>query len=266
MRQTSQPPRLAPTSLLRIFFEKHGAAVARHPVLFIVLSVTISVILSYPSIFLYFNGAPGPSSVTHHVWTSATPFLYPSTTPDIGIKQAWIAGSYMEALTHDVLKEGLTIQRTLLPDAICQSSASDSYLGEKAEILQDEGAIPSGKFFHSPLLYWNCSLEAVENDRRILKTVNDNIFQHSSAGITLRWGSVFAGKQFSHQKLIAADALVISLFYDLNSTAGDLWDQRAAIIAREAQQHRRFKVYPPDGKEDYNLLYEVRRSYPVMEL
>ncbi|KAF8252243.1 hypothetical protein K440DRAFT_651426 [Wilcoxina mikolae CBS 423.85] len=113
-------------------------------------------------------------------------------------------------------------------------------------------------FFHSPLLYWNCSLEAVENDRRVLRTVNDNIFQHSSAGITLRWSSVFAGKQFSHQKLIAADALVISLFYDLNSTAGELWDQRAAKIALEARQHGRFKVYPPDGKEDYSHLYEFR--------
>ncbi|KAI5819769.1 sterol-sensing domain of SREBP cleavage-activation-domain-containing protein [Pyronema omphalodes] len=118
--------------------------------------------------------------------------------------------------------------------------------------------MPDGMFFHTPLLYWNCSLSALENDHRILKTVNENLFQQSSAGITLRWGSVFAGKQFSHQKLIAADALVISMFYDLNSTAGELWDQRAVKVAKEAQIHKRFNVYPSNGKEDYKLLYEFR--------
>lgn len=166
----------------------------------------------------------------------------------------------MEALTPDVLKEGLRIQQALLPGAICQPSASEGFLGENAAMFDHGDSAPGlpAMFFHSPLLYWNCSVARVENDRRILKTVNDNIFQRSSAGITMRWGSVFAGKQFSHQKLIAADALVISLFYHLNSSAGELWDRRAEKIAREARQHGRFKVYPANGKEDYNLLYEVR--------
>lgn len=168
----------------------------------------------------------------------------------------------MEALTPDVLKEGLRIQQALLPDAVCQSSSlsSGAFLSENPAVFDngDGALVPPVMFFHSPLLYWNCSSANVESDRRILKTVNDNVFQRSSAGITMRWGSVFAGKQFSHQKLIAADALVITLFYHLNSTAGELWDRRAEKIAREARQHGRFKVYPAGGKENYNLLYEVR--------
>lgn len=239
-------------------FEQHGAAVARHPILYIVLSVVLSVLLSYPSLFFYFNNAPGPSSVTHHVWTSATPYLYPSASADIGIKQAWIQGSYMEALTHDVLKEALQIQQALLPDAECAALPSvglhDDY-SDFANPFDAELLTSTGMFFHSALLYWNCSLEAVENDRRILKTVNDGIALRSTANITLRWASVFAGKHFSHQKLIAADALVISMFYHLNSTAGALWDQRVASLAQRSGKHSKYRVY---GLEFQSTLYEFR--------
>jgi hypothetical protein len=166
----------------------------------------------------------------------------------------------MEALTHDVLKEGLNIQQALLgPEAVCLPSSDDGYNnGVLPGNRPGLPLMPSGMFFHSPLLYWNCSLSAVEQDRRILETVNDNISRRSAAKITLRWGSVFAGKHFSHQKLIAADALVISLFYALNSTAGQLWDQRAAELVREARSHGRYQIYPENGQEDYNTLYEVR--------
>jgi hypothetical protein len=171
----------------------------------------------------------------------------------------------MEALTHDVLKEGLRIQQALLPNAKCAAlphrehdidynDYSDFITG--APIMEGEERIPSGMFFHSPLLYWNCSLRAVENDRRILKTVNDGIALRSTAQITLRWGSVFAGKHFSHQKLIAADALVISMFYHLNSTAGEEWDRRAAVLSRQAKEHGRYRVY---GQNFESTLYEVTR-------
>ena len=164
----------------------------------------------------------------------------------------------MEALSHDVLKEGLRIQQALLPEAVCASAPVNDYFGDDADINSMNMDIKNhGMFFHSPFLYWNCSIESVEYDRRILKTVNENNLKRSSSGITLRFGSVFAGKQFSHQKLIAADALVVSMFYDLNSTIGDLWDQRAIKLAQEAGAHGRYKVFPPDGKEDYSNLYEV---------
>ncbi|KAI5800101.1 sterol-sensing domain of SREBP cleavage-activation-domain-containing protein [Geopyxis carbonaria] len=115
-----------------------------------------------------------------------------------------------------------------------------------------------GSFFHSPLLYWNCSLSTLETDPDIIGTVNDNISRRSPAKVGLRWGSVFAGKQFSHQKLVAADALVISLFYNLNSSAGALWDHRAAKLAQEAHAHGRFIMYPSDGHEKGSILYEFR--------
>lgn len=259
---------MGPTNPIRATFENHGAKVARHPVLFIVLSVTVSVILSYPSAFLYFNASPGPSSVTHHVWTSATPYNYPGAAPDMGIRQAWVQGSYMEALTHDVLREGLRIQQALLgTESPCQSQpeTEESYgnngFSMNSQILDTKVSISDpmapGSFFHSPLLYWNCSLSTLETDPDIIGTVNDNISRRSPAKVGLRWGSVFAGKQFSHQKLMAADALVISLFYNLNSSAGALWDQRASKLAQETHRHGRFIMYPSGGQEKGSTLYEV---------
>jgi hypothetical protein len=167
----------------------------------------------------------------------------------------------MEALTLDVLREGLRIQQALLPDAECAASPNGRYDDDYEDFMsgtqnaEGEELMSTGMFFHSPLLYWNCSLDAVERDRRILRTVNDGIALRSTANITLRWASVFAGKHFSHQKLIAADALVISMFYHLNSTAGVVWDQRAAKLAQEAEEHGRYRVY---GREYQSTLYEVR--------
>ncbi|KAI5840369.1 sterol-sensing domain of SREBP cleavage-activation-domain-containing protein [Tricharina praecox] len=79
----------------------------------------------------------------------------------------------------------------------------------------------------------------------------------SSAQITLRWASVFAGKHFSHQKLIAADALVISMFYHLNSTAGEEWDRRAAKLIREVKDHGRYRVYGQDFQSTFRILGRV---------
>ena len=158
----------------------------------------------------------------------------------------------MEALTHDVLREGARIQQALFPGAECSATRNNFNDHDNSD---GEDSIPSTMFFHSPLLYWNCSIEAMENDRRILKTVNDGVELRSTANITLRWASVFAGKHFSHKKLIAADALVISMFYHLNSTAGVLWDQRAARLAQEAEEHGRYRVYR--GSQSQSTLYEV---------
>ncbi|RPA95328.1 hypothetical protein L873DRAFT_1829877 [Choiromyces venosus 120613-1] len=116
----------------------------------------------------------------------------------------------------------------------------------------------TGMFFHSPLLYWNCSLSAIRDDANLIITVNKQFNKRSPANVTLRWGSVFAGKKFHHHQLVKADALVISLFYRLDSSVGELWDQRAAVLAQEADVHGRYDVYPSDGKEKGSTLYEFR--------
>ncbi|KAL7276345.1 hypothetical protein RUND412_000648 [Rhizina undulata] len=208
-------------------------------------------------------------SNSHHVWTSARPFSSTRSEPDIGIKQAWVQGSFMRALAPEVVEEALKVQEALLGTGFdCVSYADEgpisSMMYEK-ESSNSEGnnsrstllAAP-GMFFHSPLLYWNCSISAIRNDPNLIDTINKNYYRHSPANVTLRWGSVFAGKRFSHRRLAEADALVISLFYRLDGGMGELWDQRAQLLAEEAQQHKRYDVYPSDGKEKNTTLYEFR--------
>lgn len=200
------------------------------------------------------------------MWTSATPYNYADADPDVIIRQAWIQGSYMEALSLDVLKEGLRIQEALLgPEVTCDGVPdADHYRhGFQNHMMEDEEMSSfgtSGVFFHSPLLYFNCSAEALDRAAgKIGETVNGNIERRSAADVRLRWGTVFAGKHISHHQLLAADALVISLFHSPNSTIGALWDKRAAKLVQEAKEHQRFKVYPRTGVEGGNTLYEVRR-------
>lgn len=190
--------------------------------------------------------------------------------PDIGVKQVWVQGSYMDAINKDVLEEALRIQQLLLgPGTSCNSFSEEGYFNEmisKPTSLpavdgkrnKSSEGMPDGMFIHSPLLYWNCSLEAVHDDPDLIRTINKGINRRSAANVTLRWGSVFAGKRFHHQELAGADALVISLFYQLDSPIGEIWDQKAELLAKGAEKHQRYQVYPSDGKEKGNTLYEFR--------
>jgi len=186
----------------------------------------------------------------------------------------------MEALRLDVVEEALRIQQVLLGSDVSCSSFSGSGMfaettgsggggdGRNGDAGVDSGSsgirknasnpgMRTGMFFHSPLLYWNCSLSAMKDDANLIMTVNREFNKRSPANVTLRWGSVFAGKKFHHNRLVKADALVISLFYRLDSPAGELWDQRAALLAQEADVYGRYEVYPGNGKENGSTLYEV---------
>lgn len=179
----------------------------------------------------------------------------------------------MNALNSEVLEEALKIQQALLgPGTLCDSFSEEGYFNgmvSKPDYSTLDGnknkssGMSAGMFIHSPLIYWNCSLSAVRNDPDLLRTVNEGINRRSAANVTLRWGSVFAGKRFQNQELVGADALVISLFYQLDSRIGEIWDQRAVSLAKSADSHQRYEVYPSDGKEEGSTLYEVCRIFRI---
>lgn len=256
-RHTAEPPRLAQDSPLRIGFYNVGNVIARQPVRYIVGSVTCAVILSYPFFLL------GLPSVPHHVWSSARQFTSVSAAPDIAIKQAWVQGSYMGALTPVVVEEALKVQEALLGSGVfCTEAPNSRDSRSKANDLLSQAPVlnasvlPLGVFFHSPLLYWNCSLSAIQQDNDLLKTVNANAMRVSPLNMTLYWSSVFAGKLFSHHRLAAADALVISLFYDTKSKMGELWDERATALASDVNLCGKYDIYPPDGRVRRSTFYE----------
>jgi hypothetical protein len=133
-------------------------------------------------------------------------------------------------------------------------------LSERLLILerQEPGNVLS--FLHSPLLYWNCSAAAIESDNSILTTINSRAHQISPANITLRPSSVLSGILLSYNRVVAADALVVSLFYKAESMAGDLWDERVEALVQRDQS--RWRVYPADGRGSGSMLVRFQ-SRPI---
>jgi hypothetical protein len=104
----------------------------------------------------------------------------------------------------------------------------------------------SASFLHSPLFYWNSSAVAIESDDSILTTIDSLSQQSSQANITLRPSSVLAGMLLSDSRPVAADALVVSLFYKAGSKAGDLWDELAEGLMESSKN--RWKIFSADGR------------------
>ena len=163
----------------------------------------------------------------------------------------------MGALTPEVVKEALKVQEALLGTGL--SCTVESPPQEPRQFASENTflPLPQGVFFHSPLLYWNCSLDILQQDTDLLETVNANSMRVSPLNMTLHWSSVFAGKLFSHHRLAAADALVISVFYDPKSDMAELWDRRAAALVADSKIPGKCDIYPPDGRVVRSTLYEV---------
>jgi hypothetical protein len=206
----------------------------------------------------------------HHVWTAATPYEGdPTVEADVAMRQVWVHGSWMKALETNVLMEALAIQDILLGSTVDfnprQANVNDqqSYNPERmlTPTIRDSFHASNGVgedswFFHSPLFYWNCSMAAIASDKHILDTINERSHRTTPANVTLRHSTVFAGKQFSNHKLIAADALVITLLHKLRSPVGLEWERRAESIARSGS--KKWQLYPPDGRPHRSSLYEFR--------
>jgi hypothetical protein len=235
-----------------------------------VLSVAIASLLCYPVLFLYDPSSAGSFSVPHHVWASARLVDEdPSLKVDVELRQVWVHGSYMKAIERGVLREALAIQDALIGAAFSEQIEQDSGgqldNGVVSEVasqayhdackLQSQLNVTWG--FHSPLMYWNCSHEALESDTDLLETINRQVHRQSFLKFTLRPISVFAGKVFSGSRIKAADALVITLISRPESPAGIEWDRRSTELARAAAD-RGWKFYPKTGEPPKSQLFQFR--------
>jgi hypothetical protein len=225
------------------------------------------VLFCYPVFFLYENPTTGFHKLPYHVWTSAR--LYdgnPNTRPDVEIRQIWVHGSYMKALQTDVLRETLSIQDTLIANNPRQISDSDEH-GPTAATVSANGNDDACKTrsadsefwgFHSPLMFWNCSANAIATDTDILHTINTQAHRKSYLNFTLRPTSVFAGKSFVKDRVIAADALVVTLFSRFGETPSQQWDDRLHELAKHAPS--RWSLYPRNGHHVQSRLYEFQQK------
>lgn len=74
--------------------------------------------------------------------------------------------------------------------------------------------------------------------------------------MTLRHSIVFSGKRFEDRRLLAADALVITLLHLRDSPVGREWQRRALELPRRVAD--RWNMYPPDGRVASSQLYEFQ--------
>ncbi|KAI6247308.1 Sterol regulatory element-binding protein cleavage-activating protein [Erysiphe necator] len=269
VRGTTKAPVLDQDHPLRYAFTRYGFNAARHPLITLFISFIVAVALIFPFPFFYTNDfTNGTSNLPHHVWTSAEPFQGPATTSiDVVMRSFWVHGSYMKALQTNVLYNALEIQNYLLGPTVNfapQQSAKAFSQNSMAELTMEmrdrlhaiNGLSNQSWFFHSPLQYWSCSVKIIEADEDILATINHNSRKATSVNTTLRHSIVFSGKRFEEHRLVAADALVITLVHMLESPVGRQWEIKAEELAMAKSD--KWRLYPADGKSLASTLYEFR--------
>lgn len=267
-RGTTEVPILSPGHPLRYTFTQLGYKAARHHLTTLLVSVAIAVALIFPFPFLYTNDfTNGSSNLPHHVWTSAQQFEGPATTSeDVVMRSVWVHGSYMKALQTNILSRALEIQDYLLGPTIDfnpqkSNSPPQNFKTNLTIEMRDalhaiNGVSNQSWFFHSPLLYWSCSLKEIETDDEILNTINQNSRKPTSVNVTLRHSIVFSGKRFENHRLVAADALVITLVHMLDSPIGRQWEHRAEELSKS--KSKKWELFFASEKPLRNTLYEFR--------
>jgi hypothetical protein len=219
-----------------------------------VLTITISVLLCYQAVFQ--TDSPAAASLRNlpkHVWTS-TMEIEGDRPADVVVRQVWVHGDYMKAIELPVLREAMHIQDILI---------GGGFGDEEDGTLVGDGGGGSGCLataaghnwgWHSPLMYWNCSRSALENDQNLLATINSHSTVQSALNMTLRPSSVFAGKTFYNTRLRAADALVITHFDQTDSGLGDEWDARVHLLAEQTSAN--WTIFPAHGRVTTSRLHE----------
>lgn len=176
----------------------------------------------------------------------------------------------MQALDPELLASALDLQDELLgttedfdprSDVSSMSHAPhvdgrDLSTSQRDAVHAINGLTNQSWFFHSPLQYWSCSRQQILADRDVLSTVNERKTMSTPVNVTLRHSVVFSGKRFEYRKLLAADALVITLLYRRDSPVGRQWERKAATLAEAVGDE--WNIYPSDGRVSASRLYEFQ--------
>jgi hypothetical protein len=232
-----------------------------------VLTITISVLLCYQAVFQ--TDSPAAASLRNlpkHVWTSTTE-IAGDRPADVVVRQVWVHGDYMKAIELPVLRQAMLVQDVLIGSGYGEEERR-MYTTDGVVARDNTGCLTAAAGpnwgWHSPLMYWDCSLSALENDPHLLNTINSRTTMQTNLNLTLRPSSVFAGKTFSNSKLRAADALVITLFDQTNSSLGDFWGTKARLLAQRTTPN--WTVFPDDGQVASSRLYEFHfRSMTLID-
>lgn len=184
------------------------------------------------------------------------------------MRSIWVHADYMQALNQDLLSSALELQNELLGPTVDFDPTSSAGILQHQEhsrrmsvaqrdaVHAANGLTNQSWMFHSPLMYWNCSNQLILADPDIIGTVNDKKNQSTASNITLRHSLVFSGKSFEDRRLLAADALVITLLHLRDSPVGRQWQQVAPLLPGKVGD--KWDVYPKDGHVSNSHLYEFQ--------
>ena len=173
------------------------------------------------------------------------------------MRQAWVEGDFMQAVNLDVLRGAMYVQEALIGSGFSLDTANTNHHVLARDMKGCVSAPPGQKWgWHSPLMYWDCSLSRLEEDQDHLATINAGSKNQSVLNLTLRPSTVFAGKRFSSTKLVSADALVITLFDQTNTSVGDEWISRWRKL--EVDLAPDWTTHTGNGYIDNYRLYEFR--------
>lgn len=232
--------------------------------------MAVAGILIYPCPFLYTTDyTVAAPNLPLHVWTDAQPVDdRPAIKPDVIMRTIWVHGSYMEALNREVLLGALELQNAILGPTTNfdprQPTGGVPRLDSESDLTEKErdafhvvnGLTNQSWFFHSPLQYWACDAGNIERDTDFINTVNEKKTQPTSVNVTLRHSIVFSGKKFEDRRLIAADALVITLLHLQDSPVGRQWGRKTQQSA--ARMADKWDVFPRNGVSAGSQLFEFQ--------
>lgn len=262
--RTTEPYVLPPNHPLRVAFVRVGEQITRQSARFILFSLAVSIAISYPLLSQLSNHAAElyrhVPALQSHAWTSVQ--LYAGVdvkVPDLVVRQVWFEGDFMGAIRDPVLQEASVVQNTVLGlTSQCDENVFLDLHGLPASLSAHDDSrssapLKSKAFFHSPMSYWGCSLNRLQHDPDKLRTINERSRERSPANLTLKPSTVFAGKSFDSGKLVAADALVLSLFYEPNPQIDDDWSHRYHTLS----EIDGWNMYVLD-RNDTSRIYEIR--------
>ncbi|KAI1391534.1 sterol-sensing domain of SREBP cleavage-activation-domain-containing protein [Hypoxylon trugodes] len=186
------------------------------------------------------------------------------------MRSIWVHGNYFEALNRNVLLSALELQDELLGPTInfnprrpivddldpINATTTDLTPTQRDAYHVVNGLTNESWFFQSPLQYWLCSAENIEQDDDIIETANERKSQPTSVNVTLRHSTVFSGKRFQDRRLVAADALVITLVHHRDSPVGRMWQERVQALKNKITDT--WDIFEYSSDERTSELYEFQ--------
>lgn len=246
--------------LLRGYYISLARLIIKNPRFYILWPISIAFILSYPAIYSIYTSQNlkfPDSTDLKSVGIDHSPFLQFSDdlrkSSDLEVKQLWIQKNVVTNREDFDYEDSNALEKEYLSQVfeLEQMLTEGIHLYHKGEKVNNISITQPVGFIHSPLQYWDNSIEKLQSDK-ILKTIYSNSWKKSFTGLTLSHSSLFSGTVKVNGLVKSADSLLISMFYipSGENDAGSIWDRNMAKVQeRITNNELDFLLFAKDGPE-----------------